>query len=704
MRVYRSSGAFIVNGYLLSRYSMLLILILNPFLFGLTALGQAYNTSEAGIRIQEIRIPMPDGEWLAADLYLPENPTDSDRFPVILEYLPYRKDEGRTHRFPFYSYFVNRGYMIARVDIRGTGRSTGKLVDGEYSDQELADGETIIEWLSRQPFSSGSIAMLGISWGGFNALQLAMRRPPALKTIISLMSTDDIYQDDVHFMDGILHIDAYEIGQDLANALPGAPDFKIDEAYFKNRFDTEPWLLKYKRHQTDGPFWDRASLNTDYRKIDIPVFIVGGWYDGYRDFIPRMLENADVPVKAMLGPWNHTWPNTAYPEPAIEWRDIAVRWLDYWMKGIENGISQEPALTYYQRGYHRPGTELDSIPGSWRTSAAWPVTDTQIFYLQDNNNLLDEPDTFEHTLHYSPSAGVEAGGSVMWWGDWAPDQGKADLAALVYETEKLEDSIQIMGFPTVNLNVSATAPAANWIVKLSDVAPDGAVTLITGSGFNGTHRRSSEHPEPLQPDSIYSMNIEMHTTSWTFQKGHRIRLAIINAQWPMFWPSPYPMTTHLVSSNRNPAFLSLPVILPESSQPLTLPFARPAADPTLPDYKSLDAETVSGFAEVSGITRDTVLNSISVTATNSGKDRYPWGEMHYAEWIKHTTHEDRPAQTRVESRYTTTVILPGRILTWTGELDFSSDLKNYYYRYTRRLEENGKAIREKHWDETIKRE
>lgn len=704
MRVFRSSGAQLIHGYLLPRRIVLFLWVWNTFLLGFTALGQAYNTAEAGISIREIQIPMPDGERLAADLYLPENSTDSDRFTIILEYLPYRKDEGRTHRFPFYSYFVRQGYMIARVDIRGTGRSTGKLVDGEYSDQELADGETVIEWLSQQPFSSGSIAMIGISWGGFNALQLAMRRPPALKTIISLMSTDDIYQDDVHFMDGILHIDAYEIGQDLANALPGAPDFTIDEAYFKNRFDTEPWLLKYKRQQTDGPFWDRASLNTDYRKIDIPVFIVGGWYDGYRDFIARMLENADVPLKALLGPWNHTWPNTAYPEPAIEWRDTAVRWLDYWMKGIENGISQEPALTYYQRGYHRPGTELDSIPGSWRTSAAWPVIDTRIFYLQANNDLLVEPDTFEHTLHYSPSAGVEAGGSVMWWGDWAPDQAKADRTALVYETEKLEDSIQIMGFPTVNLNVSATAPAANWVVRLSDVAPDGAVTLITGAGLNGTHRRSSEHPEPLQPDSIYPINIEMHTTSWTFRKGHRIRLAVINAQWPMFWPSPYPMKTQLHSSNSNPAFLSLPVILPESSQPLSLRFARPAADPTLPDYKSLDTETGSGFAEVSGITRDTVLNSISVTASNSGKDRYPWGEMQYTEWIKHTTHEDRPAQTRVESRYVTTVILPGRVLAWTGELDFSSDLKNYYYRYTRRLEENGKTIREKHWDEIIKRE
>jgi putative CocE/NonD family hydrolase len=297
----------------------------------------------SNIRIEEVNIPMEDGINLNADLYMPNDMKKGDQLPVILEYLPYRKNESRSHRFPLYSYFVQHGYIVARVDIRGTGKSDGKLVDGEYSETEQEDGETIIDWLSKQNFSTGKIAILGISWGGFNGLHLAMRKPPALKTVISLMSTDDIYQDDVHFIDGMMHIDAYEIGMDITNAIPGAPDYVIDEAYFKNRFEAEPWLLKYKREQTDGPFWDRASLNEDYTAIDIPLFIIGGWYDGYRDFIPRILKHADVPVKAVLGPWNHTWPNWAQPEPAVEWRDMAVRWLDYWLKEEENGIMEEPS-------------------------------------------------------------------------------------------------------------------------------------------------------------------------------------------------------------------------------------------------------------------------------------------------------------------------------------------------------------------------
>ena len=117
----------------------------------------------------------------------------------------------------------------------------------------------MIDWLSKQPWSNGNVGMFGISWGGFNSIQMAARHPPALKAIIAVDATEDLYQEDVHFMDGIMHVDSWEMSQDLDNARPGAPDYVIDEAYFRDRFDTEPWMLTYKRQQRDGPFWDRAS-------------------------------------------------------------------------------------------------------------------------------------------------------------------------------------------------------------------------------------------------------------------------------------------------------------------------------------------------------------------------------------------------------------------------------------------------------------
>ena len=130
----------------------------------------------------------------------------------------------------------------------------------------------------------------------------------------------------------MMHVDSYELGVDVANALPAPPDYVIDEAYFRDRFDTEPWLLTYKRQQRDGPFWNRASLDSEYSSIEIPTFVIGGWYDGYRDSVPRMLEKLDAPVKGIMGPWAHTWPNWPYPEPGMEWRHEAVRWFDQWLK------------------------------------------------------------------------------------------------------------------------------------------------------------------------------------------------------------------------------------------------------------------------------------------------------------------------------------------------------------------------------------
>ncbi|MEX2496782.1 MAG: CocE/NonD family hydrolase, partial [Woeseia sp.] len=220
--------------------------------------ADASSESQYGIALEEVKIPMPDGVRLAADLYVPTGAPGATRFPVLLEYLPYRKDEARGRNYPLYSYFVKRGYIVARVDIRGTGNSEGRLIPYEYSDQEHEDGEAVIAWLAGQRWSSGNIGMFGISWGGFNAIQMAMRNPPALKTIIAVDATEDLYQEDVHFIDGIMHVDSWEMSQDLDNARPGAPDYVIDESYFENRFDTEPWMMTYMGQQRDGPFWDRA--------------------------------------------------------------------------------------------------------------------------------------------------------------------------------------------------------------------------------------------------------------------------------------------------------------------------------------------------------------------------------------------------------------------------------------------------------------
>jgi uncharacterized protein len=651
-------------------------------------------------QIEEIWITMKDGTKLAADKYtLKAN--KGKRLPVVLEYIPYRKDQGRPRSLSTYSYFLDREYIFVRVDIRGSGRSEGKVVDGEYSEQEQLDGEEIIDYLSKQKYSNGSVAMFGISWGGFNGLHMAMRKPKALKTIITMMSTDDIYEDDVHFMDGIMHVDAYELMMDIDNIVPGNPEYKIGEDYFKNRFDTEPWLLKYKRQQVDGPFWDRASLNTDFTAIDIPVFVVGGYYDGYRDFVPKMIQNADVPVKAILGPWNHSFPHSAYPEPAIEWREMAVRWLDQWCRGEDTGILDEPSVYYYQRDWHAPGLDLEEIPGSWYTSDKWPETVDSLLYLNQNFDLVATPNDFKHSLAYNPSAGIEGSGSVMWWGDWAPDQKSTDAQSLVYDSKPMSEDLEIVGFPHLTLQTSVDAPAANWIVRMSDVAPNGQVTLITGAGFNANHVESSAKPIQLESGKRYEINIELHVASWTFEKGHKVRVSINNAQWPMFWPSQYNMTSTIWSDDKVKSVFKLPVL--KNPTPMKKPFPKPASGPIMEGYKSLAYETLSGYAEIKEIIRNPRTKTTTLIATNSSSDQYPWAIHHSSDSLVYTLSDNDPAHCSAQSTYSVSIEQAGRFLNLKGILSLTSDEKTFYYRYKRILEENGKVIRVKEWKEDIPR-
>ena len=406
--------------------------------------------SKTTIEIKEVMIPMPDGINLAADLYVPAGLKSGDDLPILLEYSPYRKVESRDGAFGNYSYFVEHGYVVARVDIRGTGNSEGHVIPYEYSDIELDDGEVIIDWLSKQNWSNGNIGMFGISWSGFNSIQMAVRQPPALKTFIAVMATEALYQEDVHYIDGIMHTDSWMMSADLYNSLPGAPEYKLDDNWLKNRFEAEPSVFTYMRNQRDGPFWDRASSLDKYNQIKIPSFHIGGWYDGYRNSLPRMLENVTAPVKAMIGPWDHDYPHNAGHIPQIEWRHEAVRWFDHWLKDVDTGIMDEPKFTVFVRDWHPPQSDIVDMPGKWRYEDGWPIerSITQSFHASSENGLSSNPtETDTHTLDYKASVGLEGGGPVMWWGSVAPDQQPMDDFALVYESEDLDEPLEILGRP-----------------------------------------------------------------------------------------------------------------------------------------------------------------------------------------------------------------------------------------------------------------
>jgi putative CocE/NonD family hydrolase len=415
----------------------------------------------------------------------------------------------------------------------------------------------VIAWLAGQAWCTGAVGMWGISWGGFNSIQVAMRKPPALKAIIAIEASDDMFHDDVHYIDGLMHLDEYAVMIDLLNALPPAPDYPLDSEILARRFDSEPWLATWLGQQQDGPYWRRASLRPDYSRLQVPAFLIAGWYDGYRDSVPRMAAAVPAPVRALIGPWNHTMPHNAVPGPAIEWRADAVRWWDHWLKGIDTGLLDEPPVTVYVQRWRPPDPGLTVLPGYWRSETALPPERTRydVLYCGRDRTLRAEPGSEESVrLRYVPSAGIEAG---HWWGELTVDQRPADAFSLVFDSAALERDTEILGAPRAEIHGRADASPLNWFARLSDVAPDGTVTLVTGGG-------RSDRPDPMrdpaapmpagsapQPDWL---PLDLHITSWVFPRGHRIRLAISNAMWPMIWPTPHPRRPRSGSARRERAW------------------------------------------------------------------------------------------------------------------------------------------------------
>jgi putative CocE/NonD family hydrolase len=634
---------------------------------------------------------MADGVRLAATLYLPEQ--GRGPWPAVLEYLPYRKDDWTLPRdLAQYPFLVERGYVGARVDIRGTGRSEGRLPEGEYRDRELEDGEAVIAWLAAQPWSNGAVGMWGISWGGFNSIQLAMRRPPALGAIVAIDASDDLFRLDIHYIDGIWHLDEYEIGIDLSNALTRAPDFPTDETSLAQRFDTEPWLLSWLRQQRDGPFWRRGSLAPDYERLRVPTLLVGGFLDGYRDSVPRMLQHVPAPTRAIVGPWNHAFPHDAAPGPAIEWRREAVRWFDRWLKGADPGPPDEPKLSVYLRSWHPPDTELDVVPGTWR-GEAWPIegAEERVLHLGSGATLADHPGgAGVDRLPYVPSAGAEAG---AWWGELPVDQGPLDATCLVYETEPLSEDVAIIGFPIARLRAAVDAALAHFVARLSDAAPDGSVTLVTGGALNGAHRRSAERPEPLVPGVPEDLVVPMRFTSWVFPAGHRIRLAVSNHLWPMLWPTPHRMTMSLAVGSSS---LTLPVVPmePRSVRPFDAPESTPGATEA----------SREGHIEPTPWTVDRLDGGAMASWRGEEGLRFPWGRMRSIEYLRFKVSDAHPELAAALGEGDLHVLLAGRTLQWRTRLSLRSDADAFHYRFRRTLAEDGREIRRRDWKESVPRD
>ena len=512
-------------------------------------------------RIDHTWIPLADGTRLAARIWLPED-AERDPVPAILEYLPYRKGDAFARRDSYHHpYFAGYGYAGVRVDLRGTGDSDG-IIEDEYLPQEQEDAIDVIAWLAEQLWCSGAVGMLGISWGGFNGLQVAARRPPALKAVISMCASDDRYADDVHYVGGcVLAVDMLPWAATMltGNALP--PDQAVvgdgwRDTWLQRIEKTPPFVEAWLTHQRRDAYWRQGSVCEHYEAIDVPVYAVGGWADGYSNAIPRLIERLPGPRKGLIGPWSHAFPQDGEPGPAIGFLQECLRWFDQHLKGIETGIMDEPRLRVWMQDHVAPATHHAQRPGRWVSEQEWPPPQAQEWSWDFSPQ--------EPISHRSiESTGIDAG---AWCadggeGDWPGDQRAEDERSLTFTSAPLEEAIEILGFPEVVLEIEVGRPTALAAVRLCDVDPDGASLLITRGVLNLNHRNGHDDPQRLEPGHRYGVTIPLDAIAQRVPAGHRLRVALSTSYWPWVWPTAKPVTLALHAGR-----LALPTRAPRDEE------------------------------------------------------------------------------------------------------------------------------------------
>jgi putative CocE/NonD family hydrolase len=706
----------------------------------------------------DVRIPMRDGLELSANLFLPVARTPGERFPAILEMIPYRKDDWRfcadQQRM---TYFAQRGYVGCRLDIRGTGSSPGIARD-EYTPEETQDGYDAVEWLAAQPWCNGNVGMWGISYGGFTAIQVAMLQPPSLKAIVPMYATDDRYTDDVHYNGGCMtgsEMAQYAVSQVAMNAMPPRAEFMRGDwaAQWRARLEQPPWLLQWLHQQTDGSYWRSGSLAPNYDRISCAIFHIGGWADSYTSPVLRMQERCvNAPRKALIGPWVHSLPDSAYPGPNIDYLHEMVRFFDHWLKGEPNGVMDEPALVIYRQEYTPPEAFPARVNGAWHAEPAFPIARTQPLTLVLGAGTLEEPrtenqeprtenrrttnderrmtndrgslqashsmatpisDQESNILHsqfsilnsvdtypHRPTHGTRA--ALCWGGGSAPNGLARDLRpdeALIptYTSAPLDAPLDIIGFPEAILYLSSSAPIAHVVVRLNDVAPNGVSAPVCAGILNLTHRDGHADPQPLVPGEVYEVRVPLKAAGYRFLPGHRIRLSVASAYWPAIWPSPYPSENAIHRGPGTPSRLILPVV-------------PPAADlPAPPEFKTTPPEliAVGGSSEdppIWKIVEDVIAGSVTVEIYGGDTTVLPEGRSLFnAEHLLLTAYERDPAHVQfvntvdyrlVEHGYETYIRTSGTIRSTAN--DFHVDIEL-------RVELNGNLFFHKSWLESIPR-
>lgn len=495
--------------------------------------------------IEDQPIVMPDGCRLSARIWLPIDAEESP-VPAIVEHLPYRKRDGTIVRDSMtHPWMAGQGYACIRVDMRGNGDSQG-LMEDEYTEQELSDACAVIAWAAAQPWCAGTVGMMGISWGGFNSLQVAALRPPALKAIITLCSTVDRFADDIHFKGGCLLGENFGWAANMLSYSSRPPDpllaGEVWREMWLDRLENMPFLAReWLSHQKRDGYWKHGSVCEDYSAIEAAVLSIGGWHDGYRNTISHLVGNLTAPVKGIVGPWIHKYPHYAGPEPRIGFLQEAKRWWDRWLKGVDNGAENLPDYRAWLMDSIAPQRWVDERPGRWIAEAEWPSPNIEEMLLElGDGNLGEDAMTVPVTISSPGDCGSQGGEYFPFaYGPELPDEQTPDDAkSACFDGSPLSEPIDIVGAPRLSITASSDQPMAQLAVRLCDLRPDGSSALISIGVLNLTHRNSSEAPELLVPGESFEATVTLDQIAYRLPAGHRLRVAVSTSYWPYIWPSP----------------------------------------------------------------------------------------------------------------------------------------------------------------------
>ena len=591
--------------------------------------------------IEHLWIPLSDGARLAARQWLPVG-ADVHPVPAILEYLPYRKNDDTAFRDALHHpYFAGHGYACVRVDLRGSGESDGILYD-EYLKREQDDALEVLAWLGAQPWCTGKVGMIGLSWGGFSGLQVAARRPPQLKTVIALGFTDDRYHDDVHYKGGVLLAHDMNVwASNMLGFLASPPDPRhYGDAWrwvwLERMEKTPPFIETWTAHQRRDAYWRHGSVCEDYGAITCPVYLVTGWADSYSNSALRLLAGLRAPRKALIGPWGHGYPYVAKPGPQIGFLQACLRWWDEHLKGVDTGVMAEPMLRVWLQDSVLPARSYAHRPGRWVAEPGWPsekVTATR-FYLNANQGLSTVhrgTGTFQipTTLAHGLDSGVWCPYGAP--GDFPGDQRREDALALSFTSEPIHEPVAVLGYPVVTLELAADKPLAQVVVRLCDVAPTGASTLLSYGVLNLTHRKGHEHPDEVVPGRCFTASLKLNALGHTLAAGHRWRVAVAPSYWPIVWPSPEPVTLSL--SCEGSSHLDLPTRAPRAEDDDLAPFGPAEHAPPL------RATPVRMGGRGRTVTFDQVESRYVLTDTvDSGCRRIEASGLEY-EWVNANSYE-----------------------------------------------------------------